>query len=299
MKFEARACPICGRSDRLVLYREANFDPDKLTGAAFSSRKLPEYMHARLDKCERCGLVFANPAPAGDSLLELYREASFEASTESQYAARTYVRYLEKAKGLAPVPAIDIGAGDGAFVAELMRHGFHDVIGFEPSEAPVALAEPSVRAHLRLEFFDPATFADGQAGLMTCFQTIEHVADPLSLATAMHRILRTGGVAFLIAHDVDALSAKILGEKSPIFDIEHLQLFNRESATTLMRASGFSEISVFPIYNAYPLAYWVKLLPIPIALKRPLLGVLDGPLRFLGQAAIPLPAGNLAIIATK
>ncbi len=133
MKFEARACPICGKSDRLVLFREANLDPDLLTDAAFSSRKLPEYMHARLDKCQRCSLVFANPAPASESLQELYRDASFEASTESQYAAKTYVGYLRKSKGLTPAPTIDIGAGDGAFLAELVRHGYTNVIGFEPS----------------------------------------------------------------------------------------------------------------------------------------------------------------------
>jgi len=299
MELEARACPICGQSDRLTLYREANLDLDRLTDAAFSSRKLPEYMHARLDKCGRCDLVFANPAPSAASLLGLYREASFEASKESQYAARTYVRYLQKTAGLNPVPTIDIGAGDGAFLAELHRHGFRDLIGFEPSEAPVAVADPSIRGCLRVEFFDAAKFADGQAGLMTCFQTIEHVADPLGLVRDMHRILQPGGVAFLIAHNVDAMSAKILGEKSPIFDIEHLQLFNPESGRTLMRTAGFSDVRVFPIYNAYPLAYWLKLFPIPAAVKPHVLALMNGPLKMVGSQPIPLPAGNLAIIATK
>jgi SAM-dependent methyltransferase len=299
MELEARACPICGRSDRLTLYRDANLDVDRLTDAAFSSRKLPEYMHARLDKCGRCDLVFANPAPSAASLLALYRDASFEASTESQFAARTYVRYLQKTAALQPVPTIDIGAGDGAFLAELHRHGFTDLIGFEPSEAPVALADPSVRGCLRLEFFEAAKFGDAEAGLMTCFQTIEHVANPLGLVRDMHRILQPGGVAFLIAHNVDALSAKILGEKSPIFDIEHLQLLNPDSGRKLMREAGFSNVRVFPIYNAYPLAYWAKLFPLPAAIKKHVLALLNGPLKMVGTQTVPLPAGNLAIIATK
>ena len=299
MIFEARVCPICGQSDRLTLFREANLDVGQLTDSAFSSRKLPEYMHARLDKCSRCDLVFANPAPSSESLLGLYRDASFDATKESEFAAKTYVRYLEKAKGLTPVPTIDIGAGDGAFLLELQRRGFTDLIGFEPSEAPVAVADPSIRPKLRLEFFDPATFGDNEVGLMTCFQTIEHVFDPLKLTIDMHRILRPGGVAFLIGHNVDALSAKILGEKSPIYDIEHLQLFNPQSARTLMLQAGFSEVKVFPIYNAYPLSYWAKLFPIPQGLKQQVLGLLNGPLKALGAQTIPLPAGNLAIIATK
>jgi SAM-dependent methyltransferase len=299
VKFEARTCPLCGRTDRLVLFREENLDLDHLTNAAFSSRKLPEYKHARLDKCQRCSLVFANPAPAQQALPELYRDASFEASKESRYAAQTYARYLGRNGGLIPVPAIDIGAGDGAFLAELRRHGFQDLVGFEPSQAPVAVADPSVRDCIRVQFFEPADFPDNQAGLMTCFQTIEHVADPLSLTNSMHRILRPGGIAFLIAHNVDAMSAKILGGKSPIFDIEHLQLFNPKSAATLMRNSGFSEIKVFPIYNAYPLAYWLKLFPLSPGLKSRLLKLLNGSLSWLGELTIPLPAGNLAIIARK
>jgi SAM-dependent methyltransferase/Zn ribbon nucleic-acid-binding protein len=299
MDFEARACPICGCADRLVLYREANLDLRRLTDATFSSRKLPEYMHPRLDKCLRCGLVFANPSPSSASLEGLYREASFAAAKESQFAAKTYVRYLRRAKGLTPVPTVDIGAGDGAFLAELARNGFQDVIGFEPSEAPIAVADPIVREHLRAEFFDASSFANDQVGLVTCFQTIEHVYDPLQLTTGMFRILRPGGVAFLIAHNVDSLSAKILGGKSPIFDIEHLQLFNRESALTLMRSSGFSDISVFPIYNTYPLTYWIKLLPIAPGLKTHVLSALEGPLAQIGAHPVSLPAGNLGIIATK
>jgi SAM-dependent methyltransferase len=299
MEFVARPCPICKRVDQQNLVREANLDLERLTAASFSSRKLPEYMHSRLMRCGQCDLVYASPAPTLASLAGAYRDATFDATLESEYAARTYIGALRKARRLEPVPALDIGAADGAFLRELVKSGFDDVIGYEPSVAPIEAAHPDIRDHLRLELFDASQIASESLGLITCFQTIEHVDDPLQLVTDMQRVLRPDGTAFLIAHDVDAFSAKIMGYKSPIFDIEHLQLFNRRSAGVLMRTAGFREVTIFSIVNAYPITYWVRLFPLPLMLKSALLRALNSPLGWIGKRLLRLPAGNLAIIATK
>ena len=285
--------------DRQHVVREANVDLERLNAASFSSRKLPEYMHYRLIRCGPCELVYASPAPTPAFLAASYREASFDASRESQYAARTYVGCLRDAGRLENVPALDIGAGDGAFLRELTRNGFDDVVGYEPSRAPVEAADPDIRPRIRLEPFDASRIESESLGLITCFQTIEHVYDPLGLISDMRRVLRAGGTAFLIAHDVDALSAKIMGYKSPIFDIEHLQLFNARSGKVLMETAGFREVAIFPIQNTYPIAYWARLFPLPEPLKTKVLAALNGPLAWIGKRLLRLPAGNLAIIATK
>ena len=297
--FSGRPCPICKRDDDQHLVRESNIDFDRLTTASFSSRKLPEYMHCRLMKCGRCSVVYASPAPTPDALESSYRDATFDATKESQYAAETYFACLRDAGMADPSPAIDIGAGDGAFLRELVRNGFNDVAGYEPSAAPVEAAEPDIRKLIRPELFDASQVASESLGLITCFQTIEHVYDPLRLVSDMHRVLRHGGTAFLIAHDVEALSAKIMGYKSPIFDIEHLQLFSTRSAELLARTAGFRAVRIFPIMNAYPVSYWTRLLPLPIRVKAPLLAALKGPLSWIGERLLRLPAGNLAVIATK
>jgi SAM-dependent methyltransferase len=299
MDLEERPCPICSLVDRSVLFLAEKFDPKRVTEAAFSSRKLPEYMHFRLMKCKRCDIVYASPAVRGEQLADAYRGASFEASRESEYAARTYYEYLRRHTGAKPAPALDIGAGDGAFLLELLRHGYDEIVGYEPSEAPICAANEAVRTRLRKGMFDGSSIADRSFGLVTCFQTIEHVFEPLRLIREMHRVLSADGTAFLIGHDVEALSARLLGEKSPIYDIEHYQLLTRRSAQEIMRTAGFRSVSVFPIMNSYPLSYWMKLLPIPQFAKRPLLRLLNSKLRWLGDRTIPLPAGNLAVIATK
>jgi hypothetical protein len=85
--------------------------------------------------------------------------------------------------------------------------------------------------------------------------------------------------------------------KSPIFDIEHLQLFCPPTARRLLGLAGFRDIRVSALWNAYPIHYWVKLLPLPAGPKRALLRHMkESP---LGRVLAPLPAGNLICIGFK
>jgi SAM-dependent methyltransferase len=281
------------------VYAEANLDPAKIGAFSFASRKMPEYMHPRLLECKACDLLYASPAATPESLASAYGEAGFDGGETSAYAARTYGRLLARfAHRLRRRDAaLDVGAGDGAFLRELLRAGFRNVVGIEPSRAPVACAGPDVKAFLRQEVFRPGAFAAESFDLITCFQTIEHVDDPLALCHDACRALRPGGAFFLIGHNRRALSARLLGRKSPIFDIEHLQLFSPESFRRLLSAAGLGDGIVWRIANRYPLSYWVRLFPLPSALKSALGAVLR--VSQAGRLPLALPAGNLAAVAFK
>jgi len=296
---EERPCPICKTSEHSVVFRQSTYDESRWTQASFSSRKVPEYMHFRFLTCGACGLTYGSPVASAESASQAYHWASFEATAESADAARTYAGYLRK-QDFEPGSALDIGCADGAFLRELRRLGFHQVVGVEPSEAPVRVAAGDVRPLIRQEMFDGARFAENSFDLVTCFQTIEHVYEPRALLEDIFRILKPGGKVFLIGHDLGAFSARVMGQKSPIFDIEHVQLFNPRSVRFLLARTGFRAVNVFPILNAYALTYWVKLFPLPVRVKSTLLAWFERPpLRALGAVRIPVPAGNMAIFGTK
>src|SRR3990170_3579219 len=293
-----RPCPVCGSTDYSRVFAEANYDFGKLDAFAFASRKTPEYMHFRLISCPVCDLLYSNPIPEAAGLGKAYEEASYDSAEEAQYASRTYAAFLGRIKKRLPDldGAIDIGAGDGAFLERLLESGFTRVSGIEPSRAPIAAARQSVRPLIRQGLFDPADFKDESASLITCFQTLEHLNDPAAMCRAAHRILKKGGAVFFICHNRSSVSARLLGMKSPIFDIEHLQLFSKKSIEYLLRECGFSEVETRPVYNSYPLYYWIKLLPLPAAIKRRSTFFFK---KTLGDFTLMLPAGNMAAIGYK
>lgn len=299
IRLETRACPVCGTRDAGRVYCEANVDPGSLGGFAFASRKVPDFMHWRLVACDRCDVLYADPAPHPEELPGLYREAAFDSGDEARLAGRTYARFLPGIARRLPDldAAADIGTGDGAFLGALLAAGFGRVAGVEPSAAPVAAADPSVRPLIVPDVFRGDTFAPGSLSLITCFQTIEHLADPLGFCRDARRALKPGGALFLIGHNRRSLSARILGRRSPIFDVEHLQLFSPSGLRALFRAAGFASAEVRPFWNRYPLQYWARLFPAPAALKTPVLSALRR--TGVGRWVVPMPAGNLAAVAYK
>ena len=299
MEMVARTCPVRGSNDESHVFAEADFNPANWDRFAFASRKLPEYMHYRLVACPVCDLIYASPIPTLDTLAEAYREADFDSADEGRRASRTYGAFLPRLVTRLPdrIGALDIGTGDGAFLEQLINYGFTEVVGVEPSRAPIAAARSNVRPLIRHGLFRREDFTSKQLRLITCFQTIEHVYDPLALCRDAHALLKEDGALFLICHDRRALSARVLGLKSPIFDIEHLQLFSKRSVRFLLERCGFADVVIQNVVNCYPLHYWWKLFPLPDRPKRVALAALGK--TGLGGLPISLPAGNISAIGFK
>jgi len=97
-----------------------------------------------------------------------------------------------------------------------------------------------------------------------------------------------------VCHDRRALSARLLGFRSPIFDIEHLQLFSPSSARALLEKAGFTGVEIRPLWNRYPLHYWLRLFPLPPSWKARVVSAAKA--AGFGYWPVALPAGNLAAI---
>lgn len=294
-----RRCPVCGNADDRRVFAAARYDLARLDEHAFASRKLPEYMHYRLVQCPTCDLVYASPVPSAEALARAYAEAAFTTSDEGRHAAVTYARFLPGilSRLRRRSRALDVGTGTGAFLEALADAGFDEVIGVEPSAAPIAAAVPRVRGWIRHGIFREDDFAPGAADLVSCFQTLEHLDDPAAFCRSAFRLLAPGGGLFLVDHDYRALVNRLLGSRSPIRDIEHLQLFSRRAMTEMLRRCGYTDIRVVHFANRYPLRYWLTLSPLPAAIKRRLIERLGG--TRLGRLPVALPVGNMAAVAYR
>jgi 2-polyprenyl-3-methyl-5-hydroxy-6-metoxy-1,4-benzoquinol methylase len=290
---------LCGPEASSRLFAPERIDYSRLDSFAFASRKKPEYMHLCLHECDACRILYASPIFSGGALADAYLTASYDSTDASRFAAQTYGRLARQIASHLPSRdgILDVGAGDGAFLAEAIRAGFSGAVGVEPSSAPIQVAAQSVRPFLRHEMFSAANFTPASFSLITCFQTIEHLADPLLFCRDAATLLRRGGALMLVGHNRLAISARLLGSHSPIYDLEHLQLFCPKSFNVLLRNAGLRRIRVFPVWNRYPLAYWIRLFPMPEIVRSKLGRFCE--VTGAGRGQIALPAGNMVAVAFR
>lgn len=252
------------------MFLAERIDPDKLSAFSFSSRKEPEYMCHRLVQCPSCGLVYADQPPPADELAHAYHQADYDSSEEANDAAAAYISAIRPTlNALAQRrAALEIGSGTGVFLEYLAREGFSELIGVEPSAAAIAAAPAHRRGWLREAIFDEQDFAPDSFDLICCFMTLEHVPFPDLIAASALRLLRPGGAFVTVTHDYHSLVNRLLGQRSPIIDIEHLQLFSGPSIRRLFEGAGYTGVTVKSYSNTYSLRYWLRIAPLPRVMKR-------------------------------
>lgn len=292
-------CVICKTNKNTVLLYEENFDMSKINSSIFSARRIPDNLHYRLVKCNECGLIFSNPIMERVRVENLYRQSRFNYGNESEYLRKTYFNYFKNELYLKNknIRILEIGCGNGFFLEELFKQGFRNAYGIEPGKESVLKADKNIKKRIRVDVLKKGLYEHGFFDVICCFHTLDHIIDLENFIIEIKSLLNKNGQIFFVVHDTNGLSVKLLGERSPIFDVEHIFLFNKKSINKFLKKNGFSNPRVFSILNTYPLFYWLKIFPIPLKLKTRLMKIFE--LSKLGYIPFSLRVGNIGIVASK
>ena len=143
---------------------------------------------------------------------------------------------------------LDVGCGEGATGAELLRTGRAarvDGIELVPAAAEEARHQYRTVAVGDLDRVDRSAL-DGDYDTMMCNDVLEHVADPWSvLRTLTEEHVRPGGTVIVSIPNVQCIEvvAPLLGGRfeyceDGVLDRTHLRFFTRSSGRKLVRAAG-------------------------------------------------------------
>ena len=143
----------------------------------------------------------------------------------------------------------------------------------------------------------PGLFEPGEFDTACMFQVFDHLPEPGALLDQVRAVLSARGVLLCFNHNVGSLSARILGERSPIVDIEHCYLYSPRTVKLLLERHGFDVVESGAATNTLSFRHFLHLLPTPARLKRRLLAAADS--TRVGRMPLRLPLGNLYVIGQR
>ncbi len=293
-------CALCGKKQKIKEVYKENFSANQINAQTFSARRSPDKLHYRLVKCVNCGLIFSNPVFPVKKVENLYKKSKFTYNLESRFLKKTYGEYLRQVlplNNLDKLKILDIGCGNGFFMEEAMEMGIKNVFGIEPSIDSIKKASLANKKNIKCGVLKPHQFRNNSFDIICFFHTLDHVFNPNVFLGIVHDLLKKNGKVICVVHDTDGLSVRLFGEKSPIFDVEHIYLFNKKNLAKIFKKNNLKSLKVLDVKNRYPILYWWKLMPISRPLKENINKLLSK--TRIGAIPISLNAGNIVIIAEK
>ena len=222
----------------------------------------------RVVRCDDCGLIFLNPQPSNEELTRIYganyflgsesEEGRRAAGEVKQATAEAYLAEIARYRGGAPGRLLEVGCGEGDFLAVAERAGW-DVTGIEYSVSATDRARERIKKGRVLSGeLREAALPPDQFDLCVLSDVLEHVRSPLQFLREVHRVLKPGGALFIATPSLDSWSARLLRQRWMEFKPEHLVYFDQQTLQTALFKSGFRETIVQPGWKILSLDYVQK-----------------------------------------
>jgi len=220
-----RPCPLC----RCNLFRPV-FEPIK--------------------KCRGCGLSFVNPLAdfrgeneTQEYFLNEYLPLQLANRENCLAERRAHIAAIKARFRLPPHPDhLDVGCAMGSMLQEAKAAGWNPV-GVETSEFAARYAAENTSCRVHAGTLEKAAFQSGSFDVVTLMDVIEHVPDPLGLAREIHRILRPGGVLFIVTPNFSSFFVRLYGRTAyGVWPDQHVVYFQPSTMEKLLRDVGFARI---------------------------------------------------------
>ncbi len=295
-------CNLCGSTESrerfpaTIPYGEirADWSAYRCTSAGYG-------LHHTIVECRKCGLVYTNPRWLGGEILHSYQAVEDPLYLEEREGrVLTFQHHLQPLHAMTGAPAgrrlLDVGCYTGVFV-EIAAGAGWDAWGVDPSSWAVAEARKDglqvVEGTLATAGF-PAEHFD----VITMWDVIEHVGDPISELREAYCLLRPGGILVVHTMDIDSLFARLMGGRWPWLMEMHLYYFSQRTLRRMVETAGYQVIRSAPQGRYTRLGYLVTRVS---ALNRPAGWLLERivELFHLNGLAAPINLGDLVTLYAR
>lgn len=260
--------------------------------------------------CTTCGLTYLSPRPSEEAIKKIYSHEYFEQEgigsgytnyaclrsdlhKEAQRRLKLISRYIQKGN------LLDAGCGHGDFLIEAKQYGF-TVMGCDIASSAVSYMKKKYKLPAVVAAITPGELPKGPFNVITSWDVIEHMTDPLQSLRAFRQIQKRGDFLFMTTPDVTSIDARILGRYWYGFKRipEHLYYFSPITMRHMLEQVGYEVIVIRPWGFQRNLAYCIDQIGRYTGVLKTLLSPLS---RLLGLNRISLffPFIDMMVVARK
>ena len=242
-------CPVCGATNEgrsLALYSveqaAAHFctetrDPDRNSRLRNCIARLWKEDTAHFRRCDHCGFGYCYPFVGGDEeFYSILHEQHAYPGCRWEYDLALSEASESMSNQSSPA-AIDIGAGDGAFLLSLP--GKWSRFGVEGSSTTRALLSNRGIVVSR-DLAEVASAHSQRFHLVTMFQVLEHLANFADTLAMCRKIIHPMGKLVISVPDCDAMIAQEKATGIPDMPPNHINKWTPNSLGIALRRAGFS-----------------------------------------------------------
>lgn len=200
-------------------------------------------------RCPGCGLFFVDPQPDDAELSELYQSVYYDRNPDDQHsvdkAQRMWSDRLSAIEQHHPRGRVlDVGCGRGEFLQVAQERAW-EIRGTEIDSEAVKTAPEPVREQVFIGPFENLPDTEQAFDVITLFDVIEHVRQPLDFLIEARRRLRSGGMVVITTPNLGTFKNRLRGNRCKYFQFErylHLYHFTKTSLTRALQASGYGHL---------------------------------------------------------
>jgi SAM-dependent methyltransferase len=193
-----------------------------------------------------------HPLPTESDILGLYSPAYFEGGG---HGYRSYLdddeihrRFAQKRlatlrKHVATGCILDVGCAAGFFLEEARQIGF-TVRGVEVCGEMAELARERFSLEVETGELSTSRAAAGSVDVVTFFNVLAHVPDPLAALRKAYELLRPGGMLVIETWNADGLASRLLGRHWPLYNPPSVLFYlGSRSLPRLLDRAGFEVVA--------------------------------------------------------
>lgn len=206
-------------------------------------KPLEAYTATHLVKCSACGFVFAQKIPTEQELIAYY-----DGYGRNDYLSPiTIKRYNELLDQMEPFrktnKLLDVGCGIGYFLEVAKERGW-EVYGTEYTDRAIEICEGK-GITMQQGKLDPSKFEAESFDIITSFEVLEHINNPIEEINNFYQLLRKGGLVYLTTPNFNSLLRYRLKERYDVITYpEHLSYFTPSTLKKLFTQCGFRKLKI-------------------------------------------------------